>query len=46
MVNNNYDRLVKSFSMLKIRTRYDRMQLNNIRYLARLPVPPVVIYDI
>ena len=45
MINNNYNRLVNSFSMLKIRS-YDRMQLNHIRDLARLPVPPVVIYDI
>ena len=45
MINNNYNRLVNSFSMLKIRS-YDRMQLNHIRDLARLPVPPEVIYDI
>ena len=45
MINNNYNRLVNSFSMLKIRS-YDRMQLNHIRDLAHLPVPPVVIYDI
>ena len=41
MINNNYNRLVNSFSMLKIRS-YDRMQLNHIRDLARLPVPPEV----
>ena len=45
MINNNYNRLVNSFSMLKIRG-YDRMQPNHIRNLARLPVPPVVTYDI
>ena len=45
MINNNYDRLVNSFSMLKLRS-YVRMQLNQIRELAHLPVPPVVIYDI
>ena len=45
MINNNYNRLVNSFSMLKI-WGYDRMQLNHIRNLACLPVPPVVIYDI
>ena len=45
MINNNYNRLVNSFSMLKIRS-YDRMQLNHIRDLACLPVPPEVIYDI
>ena len=36
MIKNNYNRLVDSFSMLKIRS-YD---------LAHLPVSPVVIYDI
>ena len=45
MMNNNYNRLVNSFSMLKIR-RYDRMQLIHIRDLANLPVPPEVIFDI
>ena len=45
MINNNYNRLVNSFSMLKIRS-YDRMQLSHIRYLAHLPVPLEVIYDI
>ena len=45
MINNNYNRLVNSFSMLKIRC-YDRMQLNHIRDLDRLPVPPGVINDI
>ena len=45
MINNNYNRLVNSFSILKIRS-YDRMQLNNIHDLACLPVPPEVIYDI
>ena len=45
MINNNYNRLVDSFSMLKIRS-YDMMQLNHIRDLAHLPVPPVVIYEI
>ena len=42
MINNNYNRLVNSFSMLKIRS-YDRLQLNHIHDLGRLPVPPVVI---
>ena len=45
MINNNYNRLVNSFSMLKIRS-YDRMQLNHICDLAHLPVPPEVIYHI
>ena len=45
MINNNYNRLVNSFSMLKLRS-YDRMQFNHIRDLARLPVPRVVFYDI
>ena len=45
MMNNNYNKLVNSFSVLKLRS-YDRMQLNHICDLARLPVPPVVIYDI
>ena len=45
MINNNYNRLVNSFSMLKLRS-YDRMHLNHILNLACLPVPPVVIYDI
>ena len=45
MINNNYNRLVNSFSMLKLR-RYDRMQPNHIHDLALLSVPPVVIYDI
>ena len=45
MIYNNYDRLVNSFSMLELRS-YDMMQLNQIRDLAHLPVPPVVIYDI
>ena len=45
MINNNYNRLVNTFSMLKLRS-YDRMQLNHIRNFTSLPVPPVVIYDI
>ena len=45
MFNNSYNRLVNSFSMLKSRS-YDRMQLNHIHDIDRLPVPPVVIYDI
>ena len=45
MINNNYNRIVNSFSMLKIRS-YDMMQLHHIHDLARLPVPPEVIYDI
>ena len=46
MINTNYNRLVNSFSMLKIRS-YGRMQLNHIRDLARMPPPPPeVIYDI
>ena len=44
MINNNYNRLVDFFSMVKIK-RYDRMQLIYIRDLVHLPVPPVVIYD-
>ena len=45
MINNNYKRLVNSFSMLKLRS-YDRIQLYPIHNLACLPVPPVAIYDI
>ena len=45
MINNDFNRLVNSFSMLKLRS-YDRIQLNQICDLAHLPVPPVVIYDI
>ena len=45
MINNNYNRLVDSYSVLKLRS-YDTMQLNQIRNLAPLPVTPVVIYDI
>ena len=45
MITNNYNRLMDSFIMLKIRS-YDRMQFNHIRDLAHLPVPPKVIYDI
>ena len=45
MITNNYNKLVNSFSILKLRS-YDRMQLYHIRDLACLPVPPVVIYDI
>ena len=33
MIDNNYNRLVNSFSMLKLRS-YARMQLNHIRDLA------------
>ena len=46
MIYNNYNRLVNSISMLKIRSLTDRMQLNHICDLAQLPVPPVFIYDI
>ena len=43
MINNNYNRLVNSFSMLKIRS-YDRMQLNHIHDLARLQIDSTTIY--
>ena len=43
MINNNDNRLVNFFRMLELRS-YDRMQLNQKRDLAHLPVTPVVKY--
>ena len=38
--------IVLSYIKSRPRYSYDRMQLNHIHDLARLPVPPVFIYDI